>query len=166
VVTRGFTSRGGPGAKESEAHPRSATSCQAPASAFESSEPRRIRRIAFRDHANREEIHVAEGAFGYGRRKIIAGDQAKERGLVDEMGGIDRAIELVKERAKIAKDEKVALVTYPPKRSILEILMGRTPESALETKLSPLTKIARSAHFKLLSQPGLLRLMPYTIEVR
>jgi hypothetical protein len=44
--------------------------------------------------------------------------------------------------------------------------MGRTPESALETKLTPLAKIARSAHLKLLSHPGLLRLMPYTIEVR
>jgi protease IV len=98
--------------------------------------------------------------------RVWLGDQAKERGLVDEMGGIDRAIELVKERAKIAKDEKVALVTYPPKRSILEILMGRTPESALETRLTPLARIARNAHLKLLSQPGLLRLMPYTIEVR
>jgi protease-4 len=98
--------------------------------------------------------------------RVWLGDQAKERGLVDELGGIDRAIELVKERAKIGKDEKVALVTYPPKRSVLDILMSRTPESALETRLTPLARLARNAHLKLMSHPGLLRLMPYTIEVQ
>src|SRR5260370_14327652 len=51
--------------------------------------------------------------------RVWLGDQAKERGLVDELGGIDRAIEKVKEQAKIGKDEKVTIVTYPPKRSIL-----------------------------------------------
>jgi protease-4 len=98
--------------------------------------------------------------------RVWLGDQAKERGLVDELGGIDRAIELVKERAKIGKDEKVALVTYPPKRSVLDILMSRTPEGALETKLKPFAKLARRSHLKLLTSPGLLRLMPYAIEVR
>jgi protease-4 len=98
--------------------------------------------------------------------RVWLGAQAKERGLVDELGGIDRAIELVKERAKIGKDEKVALVTYPPKRSVLDILMSRTPEVAMESKLSPLAKLARNAHLKLLTSPGLLRLMPYAIEIR
>jgi protease-4 len=98
--------------------------------------------------------------------RVWLGDQAKERGLVDELGGIDRAVELVKERAKIAKDEKVSLVTYPPKRSVVDLLMSRTPEVTLESKLSPLAKIARNAHLKLMTRPGLLRLMPYTIEVR
>ena len=98
--------------------------------------------------------------------RVWLGDQAKERGLVDELGGIDRAVELVKERAKIGKDEKVALVTYPPKRSVLDVLMSRTPESALESRLTPLAKIVRKARLELLSRPGLLRLMPYSIEVR
>src|SRR6266849_3481407 len=98
--------------------------------------------------------------------RVWLGNQARERGLVDELGGIDRAIELVKERAKIGKDEKIALVTYPPKRSVLDILMSRTPEVALETKLTPIAKLARSAHLKLLTRPGLLRLMPFAIEIR
>ena len=57
-------------------------------------------------------------------------------------------------------------VTYPPKRSILDIAMSRTPESVFESRATPLAKFARSAHLKLLSHPGLLRLMPYAIEVR
>jgi len=98
--------------------------------------------------------------------RVWLGDQAKERGLVDELGGIDRAIELVKDRAKIGKDEKVAVVTYPPKRTILDIAMSRTPEAAPEIRLNPLAKLAKISHAKLFAHPGLLRLMPYAIELR
>src|SRR5436305_10111608 len=45
--------------------------------------------------------------------RVWLGSQAKARGLVDELGGIDRAIELVKQKASIGKDEKVTIVTYP-----------------------------------------------------
>jgi protease IV len=98
--------------------------------------------------------------------RVWLGDQAKERGLVDELGGIDRAIELVKDRAKIGKDEKVAVVTYPPKRTILDIAMSRTPEAAPEMRVNPLAKLAKISHAKLFAHPGLLRLMPYAIELR
>jgi protease-4 len=98
--------------------------------------------------------------------RVWLGDQAKQRGLVDELGGIDRAIEIVKEKAKIGKDEKVAIVTYPPKRSILDVAMSRTPESMFESRATPFAKLANAAHLKLLSHPGLLRLMPFAIEVR
>src|SRR5713226_5566803 len=67
--------------------------------------------------------------------RVWLGDQAKERGLVDELGGIDRAIDMVKEKAKIGKDEKVTIVTYPPRRSIFDIAFGRTPESVIESRL-------------------------------
>ena len=94
------------------------------------------------------------------------GDQAKDRGLVDELGGIDRAIELVKEKAKIGKDEKVTIATYPPRRTIFDLALGRTPESALESRLGPVAKLARRTHADLLARPTLLRLMPYSIDVR
>jgi protease-4 len=54
--------------------------------------------------------------------RVWTGKQAKERGLVDALGGLDRAIELTKERAKIAATSDVELVVYPPKKSFFEIL--------------------------------------------
>ena len=98
--------------------------------------------------------------------RVWMGDQARDRGLVDEMGGIDRAIELVKQKAHIGKEEKVAIATYPPRRSILDLALGRTPESAMELRFGPLGKLARRAHAALLSQPTLLRLMPYSIRIQ
>ena len=53
--------------------------------------------------------------------RVWLGDQAKERGLVDELGAIDRALELVKQKARIPASENVAIVMYPARRSILAV---------------------------------------------
>ena len=64
--------------------------------------------------------------------RVWTGKQAKEIGLVDELGGLERALEIAKERAKIAKDAEVELVVFPPKKSLLEVVsepFGRTEGS-------------------------------------
>jgi protease-4 len=58
-------------------------------------------------------------AVGQGR--VWTGRQAKQIGLVDELGGLDRAISIAKQRAKIAQDADVELVIYPPKKSFYEL---------------------------------------------
>ncbi len=95
--------------------------------------------------------------------RVWLGNQARQRGLVDELGGIDRAIDLVKERAKIDKAEKVTIVTYPPKRSIFDVALGRTPESLFDSRLG---KILKTPQLRSIIKGGLLKVMPYTIEVR
>src|SRR5262249_44416842 len=60
------------------------------------------------------------GEVGQGR--VWTGRQAKEIGLVDELGGLDRAVALAKQRAKIAQDADVELVIYPPKKSFLDVV--------------------------------------------
>ena len=50
------------------------------------------------------------------------GRQAKQLGLVDELGGLERAMAIAKERAKIPQDAGVELVVYPPRKSIYEIV--------------------------------------------
>ena len=54
--------------------------------------------------------------------RVWTGQQAKEVGLVDELGGLDVAIRIAKERAKIDADEDVELVIYPPRRSFYQAL--------------------------------------------
>lgn len=98
--------------------------------------------------------------------RVWLGSQAKDRGLVDELGGIDRAIDLLKEKAKIGKDEKVTIVTYPPRRSIFDLAFGRTPEASFESRLPAIGKILGTLRNRMLLQGGLLRIMPYSIEIR
>ncbi|HUV35407.1 MAG TPA: signal peptide peptidase SppA, partial [Patescibacteria group bacterium] len=56
--------------------------------------------------------------------RVWTGRQAKANGLVDEVGGLDRAIEMAKELAGIPADEKVTVVHYPEKKSLLDIVVG------------------------------------------
>jgi protease-4 len=56
--------------------------------------------------------------------RVWTGRQAKENGLVDEVGGLDTAIEVARDLAKIPEDQKVSIVHYPKKKGLLQILLG------------------------------------------
>ncbi len=75
-----------------------------------------IERVARSRKKTPEEIHaVAQG-------RVWTGQQALQNGLVDALGGLDRALALAKERAKIPADTDVELVVFPPRRSLYELL--------------------------------------------
>jgi protease-4 len=63
--------------------------------------------------------------------RIFTGRQARDNGLIDDVGGLDRAIELAKEAAAIDPDEEVTLVHYPAKKGLVASIMGNdSPISA------------------------------------
>jgi protease-4 len=69
-----------------------------------------------------------------GQGRVWTGRQAKRLGLVDELGGLDRALAIAKERAKIPQGAGVEIVVYPPRRSLYEIIatpFGRSDSSAM-----------------------------------
>jgi protease-4 len=57
-----------------------------------------------------------------GRGRVWTGAQARQNGLVDELGGLDRAVALAKEKAGIKADTEVELVNFPPRKTLLELL--------------------------------------------
>jgi protease-4 len=59
-------------------------------------------------------------AIGQGR--VWTGAQGKQLGLVDELGGLERALAVAKQRAKLAPDSEVEIVVYPGKKSIYDIV--------------------------------------------
>ncbi len=98
-----------------------------------------------------------------GKGRVWTGSQAKEHGLVDELGGLSRAIELAKELAGIPAEEGVGLVIWPKKISLWEVLMGRW-FSSTKTGLHPeLEKIL--SVFQLLGGEKNLALMPFWFTV-
>ncbi len=95
--------------------------------------------------------------------RVWLGDQAKSNGLVDELGGIERALELVKQKARIPASENVTIVMYPPRRSILDVLFGRAADSMTESRLERLLKAWPP---ELWAHGGLFRIIPFTLTVR
>ena len=58
------------------------------------------------------------------RGRVWTGTPAKQIGLVDELGGLDRALLLAKRRAKIDEKAEVELVIYPQKKSFYELVQA------------------------------------------
>jgi protease-4 len=59
-----------------------------------------------------------------GQGRVWTGAQAKENGLVDEFGGLDKAVEIAKQLAGIPADKSVKRVVLPYPRSFFEDLFN------------------------------------------
>ncbi len=56
--------------------------------------------------------------------RVWTGRQARDVGLVDELGGLDRALVIAKQRAGLAGDAAINVVVYPPRKTLFEVLTG------------------------------------------
>ena len=62
--------------------------------------------------------------------RVWTGQQAKDRGLVDEFGGLDKAIEVAKQLAKIPADKGVERVILPYPTTFLQQLLSGGGENS------------------------------------
>lgn len=62
--------------------------------------------------------------------RVWTGEQAKDVGLVDELGGLDRAIAYC--QRNFTESGHAQVVSWPPKKSLLEALMNRDDDDSLE----------------------------------
>ncbi len=69
--------------------------------------------------------------------RVWMGGQAKSNGLVDQLGGLDEAIELLRKRANIGPSDRIRLVPFPPKRTLFDQIFNAN-ESVL-AQLRPAT---------------------------
>ena len=77
-----------------------------------------------------DQIHaVAQG-------RVWTGAEAMRIGLVDRLGGLDVAVALAKERAKIGKDQEVAIMVLPERKSFFQTVLERQ-EEGVESRLLP-----------------------------
>lgn len=96
--------------------------------------------------------------------RVWLGSQAKAIRLVDELGGIDRAIGLLKVKAGIDKDARVRVVFYPAKRSFWQEFFGRRTDAAESITQELRSRIGPGVVPWL--EGGVLRVMPYRLEIR
>lgn len=68
--------------------------------------------------------------------RVWTGVQAKENGLVDELGGLDAALGVAKKKAGILAEQDVSIVVFPERKGFFEALMERQ-DDGLEARLPP-----------------------------
>jgi protease-4 len=64
--------------------------------------------------------------------RVWTGVKAQELGLIDELGGIDKALEIAVQKAKV---ENHTVIDYPKKKSLLSSLLESKPDNYVESKL-------------------------------
>jgi protease-4 len=100
--------------------------------------------------------------------RVWTGVQAKQIGLVDELGGLDRAIEIAADRAKLTPlSYKVAV--YPKAKSFFdELVSSAFSESSMESRFvqknMPWTKSVWELD-RMKKREGFLALMPFMMEL-
>jgi protease-4 len=71
-----------------------------------------------------------------GKGRVWSGAQAKQLGLVDELGGLDKAIEIAKQLSHIPADESVHIVRYPEEKTFFEQLLEREKDNNMSEQQS------------------------------
>lgn len=85
-----------------------------------------LTRCAEGRHMTKEAIgKIAEG-------RVWTGETAKELGLVDELGGIDKALDIAVNKANL---DGYTVVSYPEKKDFLSTLLDTKPTNYVESQL-------------------------------
>lgn len=98
--------------------------------------------------------------------RVWMGSQARQNGLVDQIGGLDQAVSMVRQKAHLPPTGDTNLVMFPPRRSLLEILANSTPETlsdaAAESKVRRMFPYLPS---RVLLKGGMLKILPYQLNI-
>jgi protease-4 len=106
-----------------------------------------------------EEIdRVAQG-------RVWTGAEALKVGLVDRLGGLEVALAVAREKAKIGKDEELNLVVLPERKGFFELLMERQEEGVGE-RLLPSELRAMAGWAARFSGQGPIARMPFELQVK
>ncbi len=112
-----------------------------------------LKRVADSRGKTTEEVHaMAEG-------RVFTGVQALEKGLVDELGGFDTALEAAKKLAGIDADAKVTLLDYPKVLPWWQEMLEK--KKGEEAAMATLERWVRTGHIE---TPGTVWMPPITIE--
>jgi protease-4 len=111
--------------------------------------------------------------------RVWMGAQAQGNGLVDQLGGLDLAIDLVRQRAKIPATERIRLVPFPPKRTLFDqifnsnesVLASLQPPSVEAAAMTTARKWMREVGLEgfdpeLLAKGGLFCLPSFSLRIR
>ena len=80
----------------------------------------------------RNKSHEEVNTIGQGR--VWTGTQAKANGLIDEFGGLEKAIDIAKQAAGLPADKDVRRVVFPAPRPFFETIFNDDPESSESVK--------------------------------
>ncbi len=120
-------------------------------------------RVAAGRHLSEDQVETAA------KGRVWTGEEAKENGLVDALGGYDTALRLAKEAAKIPADKPFTLAVFPREKSTIEAIYDRlfnkdrdgdaASPAAIQRMTAGMARLL-SGVATLVGDPGVLRMPP------
>lgn len=90
----------------------------------------------FIDHVAKGRNKSKEDIDKIGRGRVWSGADAKKVGLVDELGGFNKALETAKNLAKIKPDEQTSIILFPKRKSAFQILFGGKGDETVKSSMN------------------------------
>jgi protease-4 len=112
-----------------------------------------------------------------GQGRVWTGTQAKSNGLIDEFGGLEKAIDIAKQLADLPADKDVRRIVFPAPKPFFESFFGSDDSADLKTEqaqaalFSSLPEQARNAFryaqiFDRMSDGDAMLMMPFELRIR
>ena len=110
--------------------------------------------------------------------RVWTGTQAKANGLIDEFGGLEKAIDIAKQLAKLPADKDVKRVVLPPPRPFFETIWGSDEETQASAEIKAQETLAASlpsdvrrmfryaALFDQMKNGQAMLMMPFELEIK
>lgn len=125
----------------------------------------------FKDHVATGRRMTEDEVEAVAKGRVWTGEEAKARGLVDELGGYAAALRLAKQAANIPPEASVNLTVFPREKSLVELvydrLTGKDQESengivasaSIERSLKAMRPLLQGIE-ALVDSPGVLMMRP------
>lgn len=99
--------------------------------------------------------------------RVWMGAQARQNGLVDQLGGLNESIALIRKRAHLSEGGETELVAFPPRQSLLDVMFNSSSASVAEDLVArKLRSFVPGIPGDRLLKGNVLRVMPYSLSVQ
>lgn len=120
---------------------------------------------------------TVEDANSLGQGRVWTGTQAKANGLVDEFGGLEKAIDIAKQLAELPTEKDVKRIVFPSPRPFFETFFDEEDSTQLKEKetqeaiISALPSDVRrlfryAAMFDQMQNGQAMAMMPFELEIK
>ncbi|MGI9070091.1 MAG: signal peptide peptidase SppA [Bryobacteraceae bacterium] len=99
--------------------------------------------------------------------RVWMGTQALQNGLIDQLGGLNRAIAMVRQRARLSAGGETNLLIYPPRRTLFDVLTSSSTDAFADAMAErKIRKALPGLPSRALLEGGIMHILPYQFRIR
>jgi protease-4 len=99
--------------------------------------------------------------------RVWMGTQALQNGLIDQLGGLNRAVAMVRQRAHLSARGDTNLLIYPPRRTLFDVLTSSSTDALADAMAErKIRKALPGLPSRVLLEGGIMHILPYQFRIQ